>query len=191
MPRGVVDAGHRAVADRNRHDHNERVYTPDRTPDHCAFCGTGFADTASWPRDCPGCGETAWANPFPVAVALLPVVDGGVKLLVVRRSIEPGAGLLALPGGYIELGETWQQAAVRELREESRIDADADQVGLFHVGNSARTIQVFGLLPHRPVAELPASAVTEEADGWELIDAPRELAFPTHTEAARRFFERS
>lgn len=169
------------------------MYTPDRQPNHCAFCGTRFTDVTDWPRDCPGCGETTWANPFPVAVILLPVTDtnGSTNLLVVRRSIEPGSGLLALPGGYIELGETWRQAAVRELDEETRIGAEATDVELFHVGQSPRTIQIFGLLPERRITDLPPSVSTPEADGWQLIDAPRELAFPTHTGATRRFFDRS
>lgn len=167
------------------------MYSPDRQANHCAFCGARFQPTTSWPRDCPSCRETTWANPLPVAVTLLPATDtdGATKLVIVRRSIEPGFGLLALPGGYIELGETWQQAAVRELREESHIEADPDDVQLFHVDNSVRTIQVFALLPTRPVTDLPPSTPTPEADGWQLLAAPTKLAFPTHTTAARMFFE--
>ena len=170
--------------------HNGLMYTPDRRPNHCAYCGTRFDDTTSWPRDCPGCGETTWANPLPVAVTLLPVTGGddSTNLLVVRRSIEPGAGLPALPGGYIELGETWQEAAARELDEESRIIADPADIELFQVDHSQRTIQVFGLLPRRHVTELPESTPTPEAHGWHLITGPTELAFPTHTRTVEKFF---
>lgn len=165
------------------------MYSPDRQATHCTYCGTRFAEAEGWPRDCPGCGQTTWANPYPVAVTLLPITDAGhTRLLVVRRSISPGFGLRALPGGYIELGETWQEAAVRELWEEARVEAEAAEVRFFHLGQSPRTIQIFGLLPHRPLAALPPSAPTEEADGWELIDGPVELAFPTHTAAATEFF---
>lgn len=48
-------------------------------------------------------------------------VQGSSKdlhLVAVRRGIEPDKGSLALPSGYIDYGETWQEAAVRELREE-------------------------------------------------------------------------
>jgi ADP-ribose pyrophosphatase YjhB (NUDIX family) len=40
-------------------------------------------------------------------------------VLLVRRNIEPQIGQLALPGGYMNLGETWQQAGARELFEET------------------------------------------------------------------------
>jgi len=42
--------------------------------------------------------------------------------LLVRRSVEPGIGEWCLPGGFIEVGETPQEAAVRELKEELGID---------------------------------------------------------------------
>ncbi|MGH8875957.1 MAG: NUDIX domain-containing protein [Stackebrandtia sp.] len=166
-------------------------YTPGRQATHCAYCGARF-QTTSWPRDCPSCQETTWANPIPVSVTLLPVTDtgGSTKLVVVRRSISPGFGRWALPGGYIELGETWQQAAVRELWEESRIVADAADVRLFDVDQAVTTVQIFALLPARPLGELPRSEATEEAFGWDLLDGPTELAFPTHTTAVGEFFRR-
>src|ERR1700687_165917 len=74
---------------------------------HCSFCGHAFQPDAPWPRACAECGQVSYLKPLPVAVTLVPVDDG---LLVVRRGIEPGRGRLALPGGYINLGETWQQA---------------------------------------------------------------------------------
>jgi 8-oxo-dGTP pyrophosphatase MutT (NUDIX family) len=40
---------------------------------------------------------------------------------VVRRAIPPARDTLALPGGFIDYGESWQNAAARELREETGI----------------------------------------------------------------------
>src|SRR5689334_16631711 len=97
---------------------------------HCGYCGSAYPSGVGWPRECPGCGETTWRNPLPVAVVLLPVqAEGGRSgLVVVRRDIEPARGELALPGGFIETGETWQEAAVRELREETGLLATAADV---------------------------------------------------------------
>ncbi|GAA2400410.1 NUDIX domain-containing protein [Streptomyces glaucosporus] len=168
------------------------AYTPGRLITHCPFCGTAYGADAGWPRDCPGCGETLWANPLPVAVALQPVVtaSGGRALVVVRRDIEPFRGELALPGGYMETGETWEQAAVRELWEETGLEAAADDVRLFDVQSSPRTVLVFGLLPARDAETLPPSAPTAEATEWLALEEAVELAFPAHTAVMREFFSR-
>jgi 8-oxo-dGTP diphosphatase len=158
---------------------------------HCSYCGVAYAADAPWPRVCVGCGETTWRNPLPVAVALLPVdtADGRRGLVVVRRDIEPGRGLLGLPGGFIELGESWREAAVRELFEETTITADADDVRLFDVHSTpSGMILVFGLLPPRAVGDLPAVAPTPEATEWLIATEPLQLAFPTHTRAMADYF---
>ncbi len=157
---------------------------------HCAFCGRPFPPDAGWPRACAGCGRTTYRNPLPVAVALQPVRDAaGTALVVVRRAIEPSRGRLALPGGFVDFGESWQQAVVRELAEETRIAADPDAVRLADVlSDTAGHLLVFGLLPVRDAAELPAPAPTDETDGWQLLHAPAELGFPLHTRAAAAWF---
>jgi ADP-ribose pyrophosphatase YjhB (NUDIX family) len=128
---------------------------------------------------------------LPVAVVLLPVsyADGRHGVVVVRRDIEPFRGELALPGGFIETGESWREAAVRELREETGLTADPDEVRLFDVHSSYNgfTLLVFGVLPPRPADSLPPSAPTEEATEWFVLTAPTTLCFPTHTQAMTDF----
>ncbi|MER5969676.1 NUDIX domain-containing protein [Streptomyces sp. NPDC002055] len=163
----------------------------DREPfSHCSSCGAAHAPGADWPRQCPACGAIAYRNPLPVAVALLPVRGAdGTALTVIRRTIDPGRGRIALPGGFIDHGEDWRDAVVRELYEETGIAAEADRVDLADVLSSpGGHLLVFGLLPERPVESLPPSAGTDETEGWELLAQPRELAFPLHTEAAAAWF---
>ena len=156
---------------------------------HCSYCGTPYPADASWPRTCSGCSETTWHNPLPVAMVLFPVLTAaGEGLVVIRRDIEPARGELALPGGFIETGETWQEAAVRELREETGIPADPATVRLFDVMSTPGTINIFALLPARHTDDLPPSAPTDETTGWLVITAPRELAFTTSTTAVARYF---
>jgi ADP-ribose pyrophosphatase len=54
-----------------------------------------------------------------VAVGAVVVRDS--KVLLVKRGHPPGEGLWAIPGGSVELGETLQQAAEREIKEETRL----------------------------------------------------------------------
>ncbi|MFF4173612.1 NUDIX domain-containing protein [Streptomyces sp. NPDC001744] len=157
---------------------------------HCSSCGTPYPPGASWPRTCPRCGHTAHRNPLPVAVALLPAADAdGTGLVVITRAIEPHRGGVALPGGFIDHGEDWRTAVVRELREETGIGAAAGEVRLADAMSSpAGHLLLFGLLPPRPATALPASAPTDETHGHHLLRGPEDLAFPLHTEAVRKWF---
>ncbi|MEV0459607.1 NUDIX domain-containing protein [Catellatospora methionotrophica] len=153
---------------------------------HCSYCGSAYAADLAWPRRCEACEQVSYVNPVPVAVAVLPVGDG---LLGVRRLIPPGAGRVALPGGFVDLGESWQDALVRELREETGIRAEAGDVTLYDTLSAPDgTLLVFGLLPRREVADLPAPVANAESAGWELVTAATPLAFSLHTAVAARYF---
>ncbi|MGW6919440.1 NUDIX domain-containing protein [Kitasatospora sp. NPDC054939] len=171
----------------------EASRTSPRPNSHCHWCGTPYpAGTATWPRTCPGCTEISYRNPLPVVVALLPVdlPGGDRRLVVIRRTIEPGYGELALPGGYVDYGESWQQACVRELREETGIPADPADVTLVSTASDTGGgfLCLFGLLPARPLDALPPSKPTDETDGWQLADPGTPLAFEFHTRVAHTWF---
>lgn len=157
---------------------------------HCSYCGCAYPERAGWPRVCPACGQMVWRNPIPVAVAIQPVrTEAGTGVVVVRRDIEPARGQLALPGGYIEYGEDWRDALVRELFEETGLTAAASTVRLFDVHSApfGGVVVIFGSLPPRPAAELPRPAPTAEASEWLVVTEPTELAFDTHTQVLAAF----
>ncbi|WP_329407764.1 NUDIX domain-containing protein [Streptomyces sp. NBC_00704] len=159
---------------------------------HCSSCGAPYGEgVTGWPRTCRVCSTVAYRNPLPVAVALQPVYDTkGTALVVITRTIAPARGGIALPGGFIDDREDWRQAVVRELMEETGIEAASRDVRLADAMSSPDGhLLLFGLLPERPADRLPASAATDETEGWLLLHRPEELAFPLHTVAVRAFFE--
>src|SRR5262245_9284002 len=102
----------------------------------CSFCGTAHTST-TYPRTCPSCATTIWANPIPVAVALVPVqVKARRGLLVVRRGMGSARGTLALVGGFLEEHESWQDGAARECREETGVIIDAKKLEPFWYASS-------------------------------------------------------
>ena len=82
---------------------------------HCSFCGERFAPDSLWPRECAGCGNKSYQNPLPVVVVLVPAGEG---IVGVRRNIEPREGTVTLPGGFLDLGESWQEGGRREVLED-------------------------------------------------------------------------
>lgn len=152
---------------------------------HCSYCGGKFSAAASWPRTCRACHKTSYRNPLPVVVTLLPI-DAG--LVVIRRNIEPSKGTLTLPGGYLDIGETWQEGARRELWEETGIAITAEEMTLYDVENGLDdTLVIFGLATPHPRAVLK-SFCSEETQEVVLIEAPIKLGFPMHTRVVERYF---
>jgi len=152
---------------------------------HCSYCGSRYQEALTWPRHCESCHNTSYLNPLPVVVTLLPLGNG---LIVIRRNIEPKKGTLNLPGGYLDLGETWQQGARRELLEETGIDISEEDIMLYDVQNGLdNTLVIFGMAKPQPIALFRPFSSTETQE-VVLVKEPIELSFPMHTEVMRRFF---
>lgn len=154
---------------------------------HCSYCGHPFEIDQAWPRLCAACGNTSFVNPLPVAVVIQPVDDG---VLIVRRNIEPQIGQLALPGGYINRGETWQQAGARELQEETGLIILPDGLREFRVKSApgGTTLIVFAIAPVLHSQDLPPFTPNDETQEICILTAPQTLAFSTHTEALQEYF---
>ena len=90
----------------------------------CTNCGAALIERASHTGDavrqyCPTCNTTIYENPS-VVVATVPLL--GDRVVLIRRATEPGRGRWAYPGGYLEVGETLEEGAIRETREETGLD---------------------------------------------------------------------
>jgi len=154
---------------------------------HCSYCGAPFSPDQLWPRICNACQNISYLNPIPVAVVLVPVGDG---LLVVRRGINPGKGGLALPGGFINYGESWQQAAARELQEETGVILPPESIAPIWVASAPdSTLIVFGLAQPASPEVLQSLHPGDETEEVLVVDHPVTCVFSLHQELIRRFFE--
>jgi ADP-ribose pyrophosphatase YjhB (NUDIX family) len=147
---------------------------------HCTYCGHRFSKHAGWPRTCTACTLVSYRNPLPVAVLAVPVDDVGV--LMVRR-VHPPAGL-ALPSGYIEHGERWQDAAARELAEETGVYVDAARIRELKVcSGEDDTLLIFATAPAITHAALAAFVPSAEVSELLVVAGPRDdVVFPLDAE---------
>lgn len=69
----------------------------------------------------------------PIVGAGMLVIENG-KILLIKRKNEPNKGLWSIPGGMVKLGESPEEAAVREFREETGLEAVVENLlGVFNV----------------------------------------------------------
>ena len=109
---------------------------------HCKACGAATeyripADDNRERATCTGCGAVHYENPLNV-VGTVPAWED--QVLLCRRNIEPRHGYWTLPAGFMELGETAAEGALRETIEEA--GAHIELLGLYTFLNVVRVGQL-------------------------------------------------
>jgi len=140
---------------------------------------------------CGRCEFIHYQNPKVVAGAVCTWRDdkGQDKILLAKRAIEPRKGFWTLPAGYMELGETTEQAARREALEEACATIEIDR--LLAMYSVARIGQVQIMYRARLVtADIACGIESEEVALVDWADIPwDQLAFPTVVWALAHFHE--
>ncbi len=158
------------------------------TLNYCSRCGAAlrFGPIEGEERErlaCESCGYIAYVNPR-LVVTTLPVTERG-EVTLLRRGIEPGYGLWAQPGGFLEIDETVNEGAIRETLEEIGLVVEPGEiVGLYSRIEAAVVVLAFesrivGGEARTSSEALEVRAFRPEAIPW------REIAFRTTTWALR------
>ena len=114
---------------------------------------------------CIICNIIHYENPKPTATLICPRGD---DILLVKRAFEPAIGEWSLPGGFMELIETLEQAAIRELKEETNLDGNVVKL----LGNCSHFNSIFG--------DILLLGIEMQIDNWSNLkvgDDASEAAF--------------
>jgi ADP-ribose pyrophosphatase YjhB (NUDIX family) len=156
----------------------------------CLRCGTKMTTRIpkgdGLTRDvCPACNYVYYDNPKVLVACILFHED---KVLWIKRATEPYAGRWAMPAGFVEKGETVEQAAARELFEGTRLRLSPDQLSIYSVASLPDINQIYISL----IAPLPSMnfEMTPECGSIKLADesaiAMTDFAYPKGNEDAIR-----
>ncbi|WP_370298238.1 NUDIX hydrolase [Pontibacterium sp.] len=156
----------------------------------CSHCGNSvhvaIPEGDNRPRHiCDSCGTIHYQNPRIIA-GCLPVYED--KVLLCRRAIEPRLGFWTLPAGFMENGESTEEAALRETYEEAVAEVEIQSLytvtSILHVNQ----VQMF-YLAHMPKPEFDISSESLEVALFAENEIPwDELAFQTIRNALRFYF---
>ena len=150
----------------------------------CPRCGKPPTIDAPRSITCDHCGYGAFYNPKPVAV-VIPVTDDD-EIIFMRRGFEPRRGHWSLPSGFVDLGETVEAAAAREVMEELHLRVEiTGLVGVYSRAQDRTVVVVYA------AAAQGTPSITEEAlevRAFAPIDIPwQELAFWSEENALRDY----
>ncbi|RMH35310.1 MAG: NUDIX hydrolase [Nitrospirae bacterium] len=133
---------------------------------------------------CPACHIIHYQNPKIVAGC---IVEWQGDILLCRRAIEPRRGLWTIPAGFMELGESTEEAAARETLEEAK--AVVDIYSLYAVFSLPHVGQVYVVFRGRlRTSEYGVGEESLEVQMTSLDKIPwNELAFPVIREILERY----
>jgi len=157
----------------------------------CSTCNTKnhFSEIEGQLRyHCLNCETIHYQNPKPTATL---VCIKNNEILLVKRAFNPAKGEWSLPGGFIELGETPQDAAKRELKEETNLNGEVIKL----LGHCSHFNSVFGDIlligMEMKIDKWEGLIPGDDADGADFFNVNNcpELAFECHKKILKMYLE--
>ncbi len=143
---------------------------------YCHRCGNRMSerDVAGTMRpSCDSCGAVVFLDP---KLAVVVVVSRDGKILMVKRDIEPMMGRWSFPSGYVDRGEIVEEAAVREVREETNVEVELDRLlGVYSSRGASVVLVAYAAQVRGGFAE--AGDETQAVEWFSSDDLPP-LPFP-------------
>ena len=145
----------------------------------CVNCGQEHTQE-NYPKRCKHCRTEMYKNPIPVAVVIVPVADG---ILLIQRNIPPQVGGWAFPGGFVDEGETAQDAAKRELQEEVGVDYQGEFsiIGIESTPNRANMLIFVKAEQGLKLSDIENFQKNKEVQTVKVISKYEDLCFPLHS----------
>ncbi len=147
---------------------------------YCPVCGTELVAQERFGevrQCCPRseCGYIFFLDPKVVAVVL---VEQAGQILLGRRNHDPGKGLWSFPSGYVNRGEVVEEAARREVKEETNLDVKVlGLLGVYSESDTPNVLIVYRASIGAASAELKPQAEEVQELGFFDLDALPQLAF--------------
>lgn len=136
---------------------------------------------------CSRCGYVFYLDPK-VAVGTIGAIDG--KIILLKRGIEPAYGRWVFPGGYVDRGETAEEAGIRETKEEVNLDVKIENL-LDVYSYSGRPVIIIVYAVSITGGKLRAGDEAIEVRTFGPDEIPwSELAFPSTRDALRDYVKK-
>ena len=160
--------------------------------EYCSNCGlkneNSYIDGNNR-HHCPSCKTIHYENPKPTATLICP---RGNSILLGRRAYSPGKGEWGLPGGFMELNETLEQAALRELKEETNLAGEFNRIlgTCSHYGSIFGDVLLIGIVINlqEDISAMQAGDDVSELQFFNIEDLPN-LAFECHRKIVSYYVE--
>ena len=160
-------------------------YFPASSWQFCPYCGKkSFRASDENYMKCDTCQKKFYINASSAVACIIENCSG--EILFTRRAFDPAKGMLDLPGGFINLEETAEDAVKREVKEELNLDIESVQ----YIGSSPNRYLYEGMVYFTldmgfkcAVANFEKIQVADDVDGYVFLTQKRidlqKIAFPS------------